>query len=236
MTNRKYLMSDDTSCTTTVTATGSDETGSWVCTADTVCHPQGGGQQSDRGTLGGILLAKVIQRDGEIFHYLREPARFEVGQQVKIIIDEAWRKFNSRLHTAGHLKAAIVERAFPGLHAVKGHHFPGEAYVEFEGTTFPPCSDIEAQLSQAISLAVSEDLPVGIQVDVAGMRRVQIGDFVPSIPCGGTHLKSTGPIGRVKIRGVKVKGGKLRIGYDIDPGDQGCRLSDQTALKDTRIG
>jgi len=34
-------------------------------------------------------------------------------------------------------------------------------------------------------------------------------------PCGGTHVKNTGEIGKVVVLGVKFPKGKVRVSYEI---------------------
>src|SRR5437870_312793 len=114
MTKKIYLASDETICETTVTAIGTDEAGSWVGLADTPFHPQGGGQKSDRGAINGVPVSRVLNRNGEVFHYLDQPATFEIGQRVIAEIDGEWRRLHSRWHNAGHLIAALLEALFPG--------------------------------------------------------------------------------------------------------------------------
>ena len=35
-------------------------------------------------------------------------------------------------------------------------------------------------------------------------------------PCGGTHVRTTGELGKVKVEAVKVKGKVTRISYTVD--------------------
>ncbi len=215
MTEKLYLAGDEASCETTVTATGTDDAGTWVCTAKTVFHPQGGGQKSDRGTIAGVLVAKVVHRNGEVFHYLDRPSAFAVGQPVTLEIDRAWRHLHSRWHNAGHLLAALLESLFPDLKAVAGHHWPGEGRIEAVGDTFPNPGEVQTKLDQAVQEAIAQNLPVKIAGDAFHSRAIQIADYAP-VPCGGTHPKGTGELGVVRVRGVKVKGGKLRLSYDVE--------------------
>src|SRR6056297_3299803 len=69
-------------------------------------YAESGGQPADRGTLGGVPVEDVQERDGEIVHLLAEPAAEEaiaVGETVRGEIDDAFRTYCMRAHTASHL-------------------------------------------------------------------------------------------------------------------------------------
>ena len=122
----------------------------------------------------------------------------------------------------------IVEILNPKLKAIKGHSFPGEAYVEFQGNE---AIDVGV-LQNAINEAIAENdrtivfeierlgfekqfykLPCSIH-DNKNFRVMQIGNM-PPVPCGGTHLSSIGEIGLIKINKIKNKNGILRISYEV---------------------
>lgn len=214
MTTKHYLASDRTECETVVVEVGNDEVGNWVRLAETVFHPQGGGQKSDRGSIQGAVVSKVVQRDGEVFHYLDQTAPFTAGQRVHARIDPDWRQLQSRWHSAGHLLAALLESSFPGLKAVAGHHWPGEARIEATGASFPDPAIVQAGLDLAVKEAITQNLPVKIAGDPLNSRAIQIGDY-PPVPCGGTHPTGTAEIGVVRVRGVKIKGGRMRLSYEV---------------------
>ncbi|CAJ1446959.1 unnamed protein product [Effrenium voratum] len=113
-----------------------EETGKLGVELDqTVFHPQGGGQPSDRGQLCADGLPNlavtfvtkdkakegVIRHDceGDVQAWLRKGA----GMTVTCQVDESTRRSNARLHSAGHLlDVAIFGLGFrwqPG----KGYHF-----------------------------------------------------------------------------------------------------------------
>lgn len=187
---------------------------------DQTCfHPQGGGQKGDRGTIDGISVIDVKHaQNGQVEHYLELPNptdQFRVGQSVTIAIDEQWRKLNARLHTAGHLIAALVEEHFPNLQATKAHHWPQEARVEFAGS-LPESEEVWKFLPQALEDAIEADLPVPITGNPEQDRGIAIGNY-PSIPCGGTHVESLSVLKKVELTKVKVKKDRLRISYDVKP-------------------
>lgn len=177
-------------------------------------HPQGGGQKADRGTINGIPVLQVKHsNDGEVDHYVSTVEPFTVGQEVELVVDQEWRSLNGKYHLAGHLIAALMEKLFPNLQAISGHHWQGEARVEFTGD-IPQPEQIKSSLSQALAEAISADIPVQICGDPLTNRTIKIGDF-PAVPCGGTHPEHLGLLNQVELTDVKTKKGKLRISYSV---------------------
>lgn len=217
MTRRRYYETSDLQVVTRVTDTGLDKTGPWIVTEETVAHVKGGGQKGDRGTINGIAFHDVVGsegRNGPARHYVDCEPPFTVGDTVTIQVDAQWRQRQATLHDGGHLTAAVGEVLVPGLKAVSGHHYDGESRVEFIGDLPPNLDDFGVKLETAINEAVRSDLLIRIVGDPFENRAVQIGDY-PPVPCGGTHPKSTSELGRVEIRSVKAKGGKLRVSYEV---------------------
>lgn len=214
MTAKHYLTSPALAGTATITHVG-DDGRPFVRLSESLFHPQGGGQKADRGTVAGRPVAHVAHTpDGEVNHYLDSHDGLAVGDAVPQAVDAEWRALNARMHTAGHLIAAVVESLFPNVHAVAGHHWPGEGRVEFAPADAANPDDVATKLPAALADAVAADWPVRVAADASGTRTVAVGDGRP-VGCGGTHLSSVGGVGAVRITGVKAKGGKLRVSYDL---------------------
>jgi alanyl-tRNA synthetase len=180
----------------------------------TLFHPQGGGQKADRGTIEGRPVLNVRHVDGDVEHQVESADGLRVSQEVTVEIDEAWRRSSSRWHSAGHLIAAVVERQWPSLKAVSGHHWAGEARVEFTGSGDDLVNEVAIQLPHLLAEAITEDQPVRISNDPLVDRTVVIGDYKP-VPCGGTHVERTGQLPSVTIGKVRMKDGKLRVSYGL---------------------
>ena len=78
-----------------------------------------------------IPIHAVRLCDKEIRHYTVLEYPSIVGRNCLLQIDQERRILHAKLHTGGHLIGNIVESAYTCFQAVKGHHFPGECYVEF---------------------------------------------------------------------------------------------------------
>ncbi len=209
---KRYLFEKDLTGGAVVTATGQDGGRPWVRLSQTWFHPQGGGQKSDKGTIAGIPVVHVVKTEDEVDHFLELPSVFSVGQDVWIELDAEGRKANSTLHSGGHLIASVAHERFPGLKAIAGHHWPGEARVEFEGAELPDIEHFQKELIAGIAKAAQEHLPINVMGDPLVARTIQIGTF-SAIPCGGTHLEQTSELNDLQVTNIKVKGGRLRVSY-----------------------
>jgi alanyl-tRNA synthetase len=214
MITKEYLFDSKLSSTANITKINQDNGQYWICLDRTIFHPQGGGQKADRGTIQNIPVNQVIHADGDVNHYLENIENIQIGQQVSICVDGDWRLTNSRLHTAGHLIAALLEQEFSGINPISAHHWPGESRVEFSGDNLPTSEAVTSFLANALQQSVNNNLPVAILGSPTTSRSIQIGTF-NAVPCGGTHLQNLGQLGTVEITGVKIKKGKLRISYQV---------------------
>ena len=109
--------------------------------------------------------------------------------------------------------ADAVEALGGGLRAVQGHHWPGEARVEFEGGD----SDValEAETIQAeVDRLIEDQVSFEIVGDPYASRALKIGSFKP-VGCGGTHVKSSSELSGLTVGKTKRKKGRLRVSYTI---------------------
>ncbi|KYF51827.1 alanyl-tRNA synthetase [Sorangium cellulosum] len=188
-----------------------------VRVAETWFHPQGGGQKSDRGTIGPARVLHVAHNGGMVDHFVDSLAGLSVGGTYGFAVDYAWRRLNSVYHSSGHLIAGLVESLQHGLTAVAGHQWPGEARVEFEGQAEPSSFDgLAAELSRRLGELLSKPIEVKVTGDPYSSRAIQIGDF-PPIPCGGTHVRALYEISVIRVLGIKRKGNRVRVAYDALP-------------------
>lgn len=210
-----------------------DEKGTFVILDQTAFYPQGGGQPSDHGVIRNdyfeASVIHVAQHGDQIRHYLESITSETLeGQKLYGAVDQQRRLINARYHTAGHLLSNILESLKPSLKAIKGHSFPGEAYVEFQGE-----DEINIDLLQEkidVTIAKNDKTKI-FEIDLNSFeekfyklpynipenkkfRVIQIGDMLP-VPCGGTHLSCISEIGVMKINKIKNKKGTLRVSYEV---------------------
>lgn len=197
------------SCEASVLAAGCDESGTYIILNQTIFYPQGGGQPSDSGTIDAASIHKVRFVDDAVRHYSDRDCSHLVGRQVLCVIDEEKRHHHSCLHTAGHLLAAVVEAEYPSLQAVKGHHYPDGAYVEFTGHAMDFSLE---RINALLAKRLQQDLPITIQN--GSPRYVCIGNY-PAMACGGTHVKSLKELLTVVATKHKCKGDSIKISYQL---------------------
>jgi alanyl-tRNA synthetase len=218
-------------------AHGVNAKGIYLILNQSLFYPQGGGQPADQGIILGANAAyKVLDVrnvDGEVHHCIIDDGQaIHQGCFVTMKIDKDRRMINSKYHTAGHLIAGVAEKINPELKAIKGHQFPGEACIEFDGTLsnwddFLPkitSTVIEfinknavvktEQLSPEDATRVVQDLPYELPKDKA-LRVCHIAGFAPPLPCGGTHVKKLQDIAGLEIKKCKSKNGKTKIYYEV---------------------
>ncbi len=191
----------------------------------TIFYPQGGGQRYDTGTMTcegkRFRVTEVRYVDGSVKHYgTFEGMPFAVGDTVSCAVDGARRLLNSRLHSAGHVLDMAQKNLGIGWVPGKGYHFPDGPYVEYEGDLGGIAveklrQDLEAECAAIIATDVTTKVRFTEANGPGGKpgRVVMYGDF--SVPCGGTHVANLGAIGKLTIRSIKPKSGKIRVGYEI---------------------
>lgn len=219
-------------CMAQILASGSDEYGAYISLSQTIFYPQGGGQPYDVGTIevaGALFSIHAVRWVGqEVRHYTKESLAHLVGHDVRCTIEAARRNLHARYHTAGHLLSIAVEALYPALRAVKGHHYPEGAYVEFTGAGIVDLIQVNAKLIEYIA----QDLPITafvvspeelIQLCPAAnytrnsalpIRVMRIGN-APYVPCGGTHVKHLSELERVVATKQKEKQELLKISYEL---------------------
>jgi alanyl-tRNA synthetase len=197
---------------------------------ETCFYPTSGGQPHDRGTLNGVFVSDVFEReeDGAVVHVVDgevEGPDFDKGETVHGQIDWDRRFDHMQQHTGQH----ILSQAFLQLLAAEtvGFHLSAEA-----STIDVDKAPVEAaQLDEVEKLAnalVFADRPVRTyfvdqdrmgdlalrkQPMVTGpIRIVEVEGFDLS-PCGGTHVKAAGEVGLIVITKSERRGSETRVEF-----------------------
>ena len=194
----------------------------------TVFYPLGGGQPGDTGSMswstGSASIVDTRYGDaGEILHLVDDDSPLPaVGDTVQLELDWDRRYRHMRMHTAMHLLGAVLKYGVTG-----GNISVDKSRLDFD---MEDPVDKEA-VGAALQALVEEDHPVSCrwisdaELDAnpdlvrtmsvqpprgKGQVRLLEIEGVDLQPCGGTHLKSTAEVGRVRIGKVEKKGRRNR--------------------------
>lgn len=207
-------------CDATVTGIDDDA----IVLDRTVFYAMGGGQPGDTGTIrwAGGSASVIDTRYGEagtIRHIVAEDAaRPKVGDEVQAALDWDRRYRHMRMHTALHLLGSVLHHGVTGgsISADKSRlDFDMQDAVDKEELNKALRAIIEE--NHAISCRWISDEELEAQPDLvrtlsvqppkgAGKVRLLEIEGVDLQPCGGTHLKSTGEVGQVRIGKIENKG------------------------------
>lgn len=207
MTEKCYFESDALEISSLITSCYEENGRTIAILNRTVFHPQGGGQPSDTGWIGASRVLHVHQDDMEILHIVESPVA--IGRS-DTRVDAARRNHHPRLHTAGHLIGNIG--ILFGYTPIKAHHWPGESKVTFKADSSQSTIAISDFANMTTKL-IAEDLTRYVEMTL-GIRCIGFG-YLPSFPCGGTHVARLSDIGQIYISSVITKKGNLSVHYEV---------------------
>lgn len=217
-----YLSDNQTvELATRILAIGRRERRCWVVLEDNIFHPPGGGQPADVGHVDDLDVVATRHQESSQLVSLefsdeaseRAVERFRCGGTVTATLNLLRRREHSALHTSGHLiHAAVIPL---GLHYASCNHYPGEARVDFlMGSKSIEAAWLSAHVKACVEKQITSCAAVHSSVSPDGGRIVVV-DGVCEDRCAGTHVAHLGDLKNFQIRSVKIKGGRLRVGYDV---------------------
>lgn len=186
----------------------------------TAFYPTSGGQPFDTGRLGGRAVTDVVD-DGETIAHLLDAPLLE--DEVEGIVDWPRRLDHMRQHTGQHLLSAVLAELY-GHQTVSVHFGVEYATLDLDAPQLTPDQLREAE--RRANAVVMENRPVSVSFEdaasVAGLRKasdrsgtlrvVTIADLDRSA-CGGTHVRATGEIGPILIRGAERARKQVRLEF-----------------------
>ncbi len=214
--------------------------GSDVVLDRTYFYAASGGQPADRGRIGGHEVRDVREPAGEVVHVLDSVPDFEAGTTVTGVVDDDFRTYCMRAHTASHALYGAGRRLLDDLGYGGFNIDPEKVRVDFATPTDiddETLVELERLTNRAVweSRAVSwEELPVeeataredvafntkteeGVMADADAVRIVTIDDWDVAA-CGGTHVSNTREIGPVQILDRSNPGeGLTRVEFAVGP-------------------
>jgi misacylated tRNA(Ala) deacylase len=215
----------------TATVTGVD--GSRVRLDRTAFYPTGGGQPHDTGTLAGAAVTDVRKEGDEVWHTLDGPAP-AVGDSVTGTVDWERRHRLMRTHTALHVLCGVIWNEWQ-VPVTGGNMEPLAARMDFEFDPLP--EGFAATVEERVNAELAADRPIRVEFlprdtavqdeDLIRTKVNLIPETVPEIRVvdivgldrqadGGTHVASTGEVGRIRVVKTESKGkGNKRIRLEI---------------------
>jgi misacylated tRNA(Ala) deacylase len=202
----------------------------------TAFYPTGGGQANDTGLLAGLRVTDVRKEGSDVWHTVEAggsqlPA---VGTMVNGEIDWERRHRLMRTHTALHVLCGVIWNEWK-VPVTGGNMEPLSARMDFE---FDPVPEgfaprieelVNAELA-ADRLIVVDFLPRDAAIQDAdlirtkvnmipeGVREIRVVDIVglDKQADGGTHVRSTNEVGRIRVTKLENKGkGNKRVRLEI---------------------
>ncbi len=193
----------------------------------TLFFPEEGGQSADTGTLSGVPVTGVTERDGVICHRTATP--LAIGEAVTGEIDFAPRFRKMQNHTGEHILSALAHTLY-GLCNVGFHLGTQDVTADFDGELsesqvlemetraneiVAECHPVRGYYPDAAALAAME-----YRAKLALAENVRIVEIegVDRCACCAPHVASTGEIGMIKILSHERYKGGVRLhflcGYD----------------------
>ncbi len=203
----------------TVTAVAADR----VTLDRTVFYPTGGGQPHDTGTLGDALVVDVHKEGDAVWHVLDGPVP-ALGETVQGHLDWERRHALMRTHSALHVLCGVIWNEW-GKAVTGGNMEPLSARMDFEFDPLPQ------GFGTTVEALVNEELAAGRPIEVRFLPRqtaLQDEDLIRTkvnlVPAsvtllrvidivgldkqadGGTHVRSTDEVGRIRVAKTESKG------------------------------
>jgi misacylated tRNA(Ala) deacylase len=195
----------------------------------TAFYPGGGGQPADSGVLtygyAPLRVKKIKRIAGKIVHLMEGDNPLpEVGSELSGRIDWERRYELMRTHSALHVLCGVIFRDY-GASVTGGDMDPLQGRMDFEFETMH--RDLVDEIEAAVNQEVSKAHPIKVAIlpreeafqipdlirtkinllpeGIQQVRVVEIEDLDLQAD-GGTHVKNTSEIGRIRVADYKSKG------------------------------
>ena len=226
-----------------------DKEGFAVTLDRTAFYPEGGGQNADHGTLGGAAVTDVREKEGEVIHYCDKA--LSVGDTVAGAIDFARRFDLMQQHSGEHIVSGIL----CGRHDCDnvGFHI-GHDLVTIDFNTQLTMEELR-EIETLANRYIWEDHPIEVswpepevlaalpyrsKKALTGAVRIVTFPGADCCACCGTHVRSSGQVGMIKLlscqkfrEGVRIEmaAGGRALRYCTEVLDQNTHVSQLLSAK-----
>lgn len=176
---------------------------------ETIAFSFSGGQESDRAWINGVPVVESILEDDRIYYCLEDNHGLSPGDGVTMEIDWPRRYRLMRLHFAAELILELVTQKW-GLEKIGAHIAETKSRIDF--ICSHNISSLFEEILKEYNAIITKDLPIQTGFsDLKEQKRFWCIEGFAQVPCGGTHVRSTGEVGFVTLKRVNLGGGKERI-------------------------
>jgi alanyl-tRNA synthetase len=211
--------------------------GKYLILDQTAFYPRGGGQEPDTGEIEGVKVVEVTKQGDVVVHKVEGggggSSRLAEGQNVHAAVNCRRRDLITKHHTATHVLNSASRNTL-GSWVWQNSAFKEESYGRLDITHHSTLTKEEVQkIEHMANNVIRENHPVIIKTYDRGDAeqefsfRIYQGGVVPTSnvrivnikgwdieACGGTHVKSTGEIGLVKIfKSERIQDGVVRLEF-----------------------
>jgi misacylated tRNA(Ala) deacylase len=203
----------------------------------TAFYPTGGGQPHDIGTLDGLAVTDV-RKDGDlVWHTVDGGPPPVMGAAVRGTVDWDRRHALMRTHSALHVLCGVIWNEWR-VPVTGGNMEPLSARMDFEFDPLP--EGFGARVEELVNTELAADRPIEIEFlarDVAvededlirtkvnmipeSVKEIRVVDIVglDKQADGGTHVRRTGEVGRIRVTKTENKGkGNKRVRLEVVDG------------------
>lgn len=189
--------------------------------------PEGGGQASDRGTVGEANITDVQEIDGQIIHFSDKP--LDIGAEYEGHIDWKRRFRHMQNHSGEHIICGLIHKHF-GFDNVGFHLGEDEVTMDINGIlTREQLMMIEALANEAVYKNAKfsclypkadelSNIEYRSKLDITEGVRIVTVEGYDACACCAPHVASAGEIGIIKIldffrmrEGIRIY---IKCGFD----------------------
>ena len=187
----------------------------------TAFYPEGGGQPADHGTLNGIPVTDVHEKDGVILHNVEQSV--EVGETVTGVLDWARRFDHMQQHSGEHILSGILCHDYH-CDNVGFHMGTDTVTIDYNADiSWEQLLDAERKANEVIwaDRAVEVQYPTAEELkeidyrskkELTGQVRIVTFPEADCCACCGTHVLRAGQVGLIKALSVQ----KFRDGVRME--------------------
>lgn len=173
--------------------------GNQITLKETIFYAFSGGQESDSGTIANYPVLEAKKVGKQIYYTLQSEHQLKPGDSVLVKIDWARRYQLMRLHFAAEVVLELVYQRMPKIEKIGAHIAQDKARIDFKWENNISSLIEGLQVSVQDIIDADENI-ISAFSDESNERRYWKIHAFSQVPCGGTHIKRTGEIGKIHLK------------------------------------